>query len=103
MSLTTLSTFHFRTQRLSLSATGSAYHLVVMSPESLTQTSNVPQISNPVLVTVVFGLASNSAAANAPELLLMTSFGDVQFPETVWFVGVAVKDPSLVSCETTEF
>lgn len=97
VSLAVLSTFHFSTQRSS--STGSAYHLVVMSPESLIQTSIVPQLSNPVLVTVVFGLASNSAAANAPELLLMTSFGEVQFPldETDWIVGEAVKEPSLTS------
>ena len=104
VSVDTLSTFHFRTYVRFRLSTGSAYHLVVISPDVLTQTRRVPQTSKPVLVMLELVPEAKPAAANAPALLSMKSVGEVQFPLLMVdeFVGSAVKDPSLAFCVTTE-
>lgn len=74
-----------------------------MSPDSLTHTSNVPHKSKPVVVKVVLSPELNFTDSKAPELLSIASFGVVQLPVVVLFMGEAVMDPSSAFCETTEF
>lgn len=105
VSVDTLSTFHFRTKVRFWLSTGSAYHFVSISPESLIHTRRLPQRSKPVLVMLELTLEVKPAAENAPSVLSIKSVGDVQLPVLTIdeFVGSAVKDPSLAFCVTTEF